>query len=56
VKNLGKLSLDSFKRNNVSASWTVVGKEDVDNTSSEVGIYLLIVKFRLMMSLPSHTH
>uniref|UniRef100_A0A7C9AEK3 Hexosyltransferase n=1 Tax=Opuntia streptacantha TaxID=393608 RepID=A0A7C9AEK3_OPUST len=35
VKNLGKLSLDSFKRNNVSASWTVVGKEDVDNTSSE---------------------
>ncbi|KAJ8450164.1 hypothetical protein Cgig2_033358 [Carnegiea gigantea] len=36
VKNSGQLSLDSFKRNNVSASWTVVGQENVNDTSLEV--------------------
>lgn len=36
VKNFGGLSLDSFKRNNVSASWMVGGVETVDETSLEV--------------------
>ena len=49
VKNSGQLSLDSFKRNNVSASWMVVGQENVDDPSFEVGIYVL--KFSLMAIL-----
>lgn len=36
VKDLGTLSLDSFKRNNGSASWKVVGEENFDDTSLEV--------------------
>lgn len=39
VKDLGPLSLDSFKRNNGSASWKVVGlgQENSDDASLEVG-------------------
>lgn len=40
VKDLGPLSLDSFKNNNGSASWKVVGQENADDASVEVGIAL----------------
>lgn len=35
TNDLGPLSLDSFKKNNLSASWKIAGKESSDSTSSE---------------------
>uniref|UniRef100_A0A7C9AG04 Polygalacturonate 4-alpha-galacturonosyltransferase n=1 Tax=Opuntia streptacantha TaxID=393608 RepID=A0A7C9AG04_OPUST len=35
VKDLGPLSLDTFKRNNGSASWKVVGQENLGDTPVE---------------------
>ncbi|KAH9604059.1 hypothetical protein KSS87_010400 [Heliosperma pusillum] len=36
VKDLGPLSLDSFKQKNGSASWKIVGRESVDDSLLEV--------------------
>ncbi|GAB4861859.1 Polygalacturonate 4-alpha-galacturonosyltransferase [Ancistrocladus abbreviatus] len=36
TNDMGPLSLDFFKKNNLSASWKVVGKESSDDASAEV--------------------
>lgn len=48
TNDLGPLSLDSFKKNNLSASWKIVGKDSSDGTSLEVCLAVAIIISKLL--------
>ncbi|KNA25929.1 hypothetical protein SOVF_002120 [Spinacia oleracea] len=59
VKDLGPLSLDSFKNNNGSASWKVVGQENADDASVEaknIGTNMKQDKLKGKQDISSDSH